>query len=147
MPFDNGQECRCPSCLKVVIQQRIASYVQTITPETAASSIAPRFANNSPLVDGIDYRFNPQEINDVPALTQAFTGVEGAFVLLPSSFIPAPGFPEVRRLAAGLRTCHVGIPDSGSSSSERSSVRWKERGVGGTGSAVCSITATAPLRE
>jgi NAD(P)H dehydrogenase (quinone) len=44
------------------------------------------------------------EIDDVPALTAAFTGAEGVFVLLPSSFDPAPGFPEVRRLAAGLRT-------------------------------------------
>ena len=35
----------------------------------------------------------------------------------------------------------------GSSSLERNSVRWKERAVGGTGSAVCSITTTAPLRE
>jgi NAD(P)H dehydrogenase (quinone) len=44
------------------------------------------------------------EIDDVRALTAAFTGAEGVFVLLPSSFDPAPGFPEVRRLAAGLRT-------------------------------------------
>ena len=44
------------------------------------------------------------EMDDVPALTAAFTGAEGVFVLLPSSFDPAPGFPEVRRLAAGLRT-------------------------------------------
>ena len=52
------------------------------------------------------------EIDDVPALTAAFTGAEGVFVLLPSSFDPAPGFPEVRRLAAGLRTALAAVrPD------------------------------------
>jgi NAD(P)H dehydrogenase (quinone) len=33
------------------------------------------------------------EITDVAALTAAFTGAEGVFVLLPSNFAPTPGFP------------------------------------------------------
>ena len=59
MPFDDGQDCRCPSCLKAVIQERIEVYVESITPETAPKSIAPRYATNDPLLEGIDYRLNP----------------------------------------------------------------------------------------
>ncbi|MET0791396.1 MAG: NmrA family NAD(P)-binding protein, partial [Polyangiaceae bacterium] len=35
-------------------------------------------------------------IEDAPALSAAFSDVEGAFVLPPSEFDPAPGFPEAR---------------------------------------------------
>jgi NAD(P)H dehydrogenase (quinone) len=37
------------------------------------------------------------------SLAQAFRGVEGAFVMLPASFTPAPGFPETKALVAALR--------------------------------------------
>jgi uncharacterized protein YbjT (DUF2867 family) len=37
-------------------------------------------------------------------LTQAFAGVEGAFVMLPPIFDPIPGFPEARAMIAALRT-------------------------------------------
>jgi hypothetical protein len=60
MPFDDGRDCRCPSCLKAVIQERIESCVQTITPENAVGSIASHYLTNGPLLDGIDYRMNPQ---------------------------------------------------------------------------------------
>jgi len=53
-----GLDCRCPACLKAVLQQRIEAYVQTITPETARGSIAPRYAGIGPLVEGIDYELN-----------------------------------------------------------------------------------------
>jgi NAD(P)H dehydrogenase (quinone) len=43
-------------------------------------------------------------IDDAAALATAFRGVEGVFVLLPSSFDPAPGFPEVRRIVAAVRS-------------------------------------------
>jgi NAD(P)H dehydrogenase (quinone) len=44
------------------------------------------------------------DIADVAALTAAFTGTEGAFVLLPPSFDPEPGFPEVQAIVAAVRS-------------------------------------------
>jgi NAD(P)H dehydrogenase (quinone) len=44
------------------------------------------------------------DVNDAPALTAAFTGVSGLFVLIPSNFDPTPGFPEVRAIIAALKT-------------------------------------------
>ncbi|WP_254065498.1 MULTISPECIES: NmrA family NAD(P)-binding protein [unclassified Acidisoma] len=46
------------------------------------------------------------EISDVRALTAAFTEVEGVFVMIPSLFDPAEGFPEVRAISA---TLHAGL--------------------------------------
>ena len=43
------------------------------------------------------------DIGDAAALTQAFTGAEAAFVLLPPTFDPSEGFPEARRTIAALR--------------------------------------------
>ncbi len=43
------------------------------------------------------------DIEDVAALTAAFEGAEGVFVLVPPSFDPMPGFPEARRIAATLK--------------------------------------------
>ncbi|SHM27193.1 Uncharacterized conserved protein YbjT, contains NAD(P)-binding and DUF2867 domains [Duganella sacchari] len=43
------------------------------------------------------------DISDAAALTQAFTGAEAAFVLLPPTFDPSEGFPEARRTIAALR--------------------------------------------
>ena len=43
------------------------------------------------------------DIGDVAALTAAFEGAEGVFVMVPSSFDPMPGFPEARRTAATLK--------------------------------------------
>lgn len=60
MPFEAGLDCRCPACLKAAVQQRIEAYVQTITPENARSSIAPRYASSEPPVEGIDYAINPR---------------------------------------------------------------------------------------
>jgi NAD(P)H dehydrogenase (quinone) len=42
------------------------------------------------------------DMNDVPALTQAFMGAEAVFVLLPPHFDPSPGFTETRQLVAAL---------------------------------------------
>jgi uncharacterized protein YbjT (DUF2867 family) len=41
---------------------------------------------------------------DPDALAKAFVGVEGVFVMLPSSFDPSPGFDEARALIESLRT-------------------------------------------
>ncbi|MFI5018396.1 MAG: NmrA family NAD(P)-binding protein [Dongiales bacterium] len=43
-------------------------------------------------------------IDDAAALTAAFQGAEGVVLLLPSSFDPAPGFPEVRRIVTAVRS-------------------------------------------
>jgi len=42
------------------------------------------------------------DIHDAISLSRAFTGTEGAFVMLPPSFDPSPGFPEARRAIANL---------------------------------------------
>jgi NAD(P)H dehydrogenase (quinone) len=44
------------------------------------------------------------DMKDAPALTAAFTGVNGAFVLIPSNFDPTPGLPEVRAIITALTT-------------------------------------------
>ena len=43
-------------------------------------------------------------MDDAAALTAAFTGTEAAFVLLPPTFDPSPGFAEARRTIAALST-------------------------------------------
>jgi uncharacterized protein YbjT (DUF2867 family) len=43
------------------------------------------------------------EMDDAAALTAAFDGAEGVFVLLPPIFDPAPGFPEARATIAAVR--------------------------------------------
>jgi uncharacterized protein YbjT (DUF2867 family) len=44
------------------------------------------------------------DIADVRALTTAFDGAEGVFVMLPPVFDPAPGFPEARGFIESLYT-------------------------------------------
>jgi len=44
------------------------------------------------------------DIGDAEALSSAFKGSEGVFVLVPPSFDPAPGFPEARAIGAALRS-------------------------------------------
>jgi uncharacterized protein YbjT (DUF2867 family) len=44
------------------------------------------------------------DIGDTEALSSAFKGAEGVFVLVPPSFDPAPGFPEARAIGAALRS-------------------------------------------
>jgi NAD(P)H dehydrogenase (quinone) len=43
-------------------------------------------------------------IENVAALTSAFSGADGVFVLVPPNFDPAPEFPEAHAIAAALRT-------------------------------------------
>lgn len=43
------------------------------------------------------------DIADVAALTSAFSGADGVFVLLPPVFDPNPGFPEARAMIAALK--------------------------------------------
>jgi NAD(P)H dehydrogenase (quinone) len=42
------------------------------------------------------------EMTDAAALTAAFSGTDGVFVLLPGNFDPSPGFPELRAILAAL---------------------------------------------
>ena len=44
------------------------------------------------------------DIEDIAALTAAFKGAEGVFVLVPPNFDPLPGFPEARKTAATLKS-------------------------------------------
>jgi uncharacterized protein YbjT (DUF2867 family) len=44
------------------------------------------------------------EMNDVAALTAAFQGASGVFVLLPPMFDPSPGFLEARETIAALKS-------------------------------------------
>jgi NAD(P)H dehydrogenase (quinone) len=47
------------------------------------------------------------DINDAAALTAAFQGVDGAFVLVPPTFDPSPDFSEARTVAATLGSALV----------------------------------------
>jgi NAD(P)H dehydrogenase (quinone) len=42
------------------------------------------------------------DINDAAALTSAFEGVDGVFILVPPNFDPSPDFQEARKIAATL---------------------------------------------
>jgi uncharacterized protein YbjT (DUF2867 family) len=44
------------------------------------------------------------DMNDASALTSAFKGASGVFVLLPPNFDPSPNFPETRTIVSALRT-------------------------------------------
>ncbi|MBX5042563.1 NmrA family NAD(P)-binding protein [Rhizobium lentis] len=44
------------------------------------------------------------DMTDAPGLALAFEGAEGVFLLLPPSFDPAPGFPEVKAIIQALTT-------------------------------------------
>src|SRR5260221_11308791 len=43
------------------------------------------------------------EMQDPASLTAAFTGTDGVFILFPSEFYPAPGFPEARAVIAAVK--------------------------------------------
>ena len=43
------------------------------------------------------------DYEDTGALKAAFDGTAGVFVMIPANFAPAPGYPETRKIAAGLR--------------------------------------------
>jgi uncharacterized protein YbjT (DUF2867 family) len=47
------------------------------------------------------------EMNDPDALTEAFAGAKGVFVLLPPIFDPSPGFPEAREAIESIRRALV----------------------------------------
>ena len=44
------------------------------------------------------------EMEDAAALTAAFKDVDGVFILPPSEFDPAPGFPEARAVLTAVKT-------------------------------------------
>jgi len=43
-------------------------------------------------------------VGDADALTEAFRGVEGVFLMTPPNYDPEPGFPDTQRNAAAIRT-------------------------------------------
>ena len=50
---------------------------------------------------GVDIRQG--DFNDASAVAGALEGVEGAYLMLPPFFTPAPGFPEAKAIAASFR--------------------------------------------
>ncbi|MGF6112544.1 NmrA family NAD(P)-binding protein [Pseudomonas frederiksbergensis] len=44
------------------------------------------------------------DVDDRNALIEAFTGVKGVFVMMPSNFDPSPGFPETRQVVENIRS-------------------------------------------
>ncbi len=50
---------------------------------------------------GVDVRQG--DFNDASAVAGALEGVEGAYLMLPPFFTPAPGFPEAKAIAASFR--------------------------------------------
>jgi uncharacterized protein YbjT (DUF2867 family) len=46
-------------------------------------------------------------MNDAASLTSAFKGAAGVFILPPSDFDPAPGFPEARRVIAAVTSALI----------------------------------------
>jgi uncharacterized protein YbjT (DUF2867 family) len=47
------------------------------------------------------------ELTDVAAMTAAFKGADGVFILMPSNFDPEPGFPDARKLDAAITAALV----------------------------------------
>lgn len=47
------------------------------------------------------------EMTDTAALTAAFTGAEAVFLLIPPTFDPAPGFPQVKLIIEALKAALV----------------------------------------
>ena len=44
----------------------------------------------------------PADFADIPALTKAFSQIDGVFVVLPPAFDPSPGFPEARAIIGNI---------------------------------------------
>ena len=51
MPIENGQDCRCPECLKTIIRAKINDYVQNNPVKMAI----PTQYKNKELIQDIDY--------------------------------------------------------------------------------------------
>jgi NAD(P)H dehydrogenase (quinone) len=49
-------------------------------------------------------------MQDPASLTAAFTGTDGVFILFPSEFDPAPGFPEARAVIAAVKAALESAP-------------------------------------
>ena len=58
MALESAQQCRCPACLKKVIQEKITEYLETVTPANALDSDAKNYAGDGPLIEDIDYTLN-----------------------------------------------------------------------------------------
>jgi len=44
------------------------------------------------------------DLDDIAALTEAFRGSDGVFVMVPPYFAPAPGYPETKSIVANIRS-------------------------------------------
>ena len=51
MPLCEGQDCRCPSCLRTVIGEQISHYLQ----QNPVTTVIPQQYHNTQLIEDIDY--------------------------------------------------------------------------------------------
>lgn len=51
MPLAEGQDCRCPACLKTAVKEKIDDYLQ----QNPAPAIIPEHYKNKQLIEYIDY--------------------------------------------------------------------------------------------
>ena len=56
MPMDLSQDCRCPKCLKEVVKEKIADFIEASHVENISPVIPKRYLNNSAQpIEEIDY--------------------------------------------------------------------------------------------
>lgn len=60
VPLDLGQDCRCPACLRLIVEGKVAERFQTAPPEDAPGGVAGDFAAGERLVEGVDYYLNEE---------------------------------------------------------------------------------------
>ena len=53
--FSGGSDCLCPTCFQKACEDKIESYLGTITPETALANKAALLPKKQKLIEGIDY--------------------------------------------------------------------------------------------
>lgn len=58
MPMDPTVDCRCPTCLRAIVKEKIGEYVATINPKSAPGNLAKDLPKSEKLVEGIDYYIN-----------------------------------------------------------------------------------------
>lgn len=55
MPLDLRKDCRCPECLKKVVQHKISEFVSTLDPHDPKIPYPPEMTQTKRPIEGIDY--------------------------------------------------------------------------------------------
>ena len=53
--ISEGSDCLCPNCFKEACENKIETYIETITPETALTNQVALLPKKEKLIEGIDY--------------------------------------------------------------------------------------------